>query len=368
MSQPKDPMSLVLQNHWVLVGIISIWHYITWVSSCFACSQEDQVKALSLRSLWSCCGCWLSIWIQVTLDLVKAGVFRNTPRIFGLEQEGWNSEVGELISCERINIRVMALVSPAEEVVGGLKDLSLNGGDPYREHLVGDAEAKTAWRHGGPPTYDVVNALFESGRTKVILMTRQVLSWQIQFCFCHAVVDVVVGKFKKFKYRFDLLVVLDWKFAVLIFWVVFLLWDSGLQGLSLSVSASNLKDMCISRHRWIEGYRLRIDDLQLSFRSGGPPQNFGFYLLNCLGLSYVSLERSIEFHKRWIEIKSIPDILLVVKDLKYCILYLVKYGLQNMSPTLKAQRLTHISFVYWLRSHTSPVCSWVHYECSLAAS
>lgn len=66
----------------------------------------------------------------------------------------------------------MAHVNPAEEVEGGLKDLSLNGGDPYREHLVGDAEAKTAWRHGGPPAYGLVNALFESGRTKVILLTK----------------------------------------------------------------------------------------------------------------------------------------------------------------------------------------------------
>lgn len=69
----------------------------------------------------------------------------------------------------------MALVNPAEEVDRGLKDLNLHGGDPYREHLGGDAEAKTAWRHGGPPTYDVVNALFESGRTKVIFLD-QILS------------------------------------------------------------------------------------------------------------------------------------------------------------------------------------------------
>lgn len=41
-----------------------------------------------------------------------------------------------------------------------------NGGDPYRSHLVGEAEKDTKWRHGGPPTYHSVNALFERTRTQ----------------------------------------------------------------------------------------------------------------------------------------------------------------------------------------------------------
>lgn len=39
--------------------------------------------------------------------------------------------------------------------------------DPYRLHIYGEAEKHTAWRHGGPPSYDQVNKLFEEGRTKV---------------------------------------------------------------------------------------------------------------------------------------------------------------------------------------------------------
>nr|CAD1834027.1 unnamed protein product [Ananas comosus var. bracteatus] len=39
-------------------------------------------------------------------------------------------------------------------------------GDKYRSHLVGEAERNTRWRHGSPPTYDLVNLLFEQERTK----------------------------------------------------------------------------------------------------------------------------------------------------------------------------------------------------------
>ena len=42
-----------------------------------------------------------------------------------------------------------------------------SGGDPYRSHLAGDGEKDTVWRHGAPPTYDAVNALFEAERTQV---------------------------------------------------------------------------------------------------------------------------------------------------------------------------------------------------------
>ncbi|KAK1301640.1 hypothetical protein QJS10_CPB12g00700 [Acorus calamus] len=39
-------------------------------------------------------------------------------------------------------------------------------GDKYRSHLHGDEEKNTRWRHGAPPTYDLVNQLFEEGRTQ----------------------------------------------------------------------------------------------------------------------------------------------------------------------------------------------------------
>jgi len=38
--------------------------------------------------------------------------------------------------------------------------------DRYRSFLH-DEPANIQWRHGGPPTYDAVNKLFEQGRTKV---------------------------------------------------------------------------------------------------------------------------------------------------------------------------------------------------------
>lgn len=41
--------------------------------------------------------------------------------------------------------------------------------DKYRSFLSSDDPNTTIqWRHGGPPTYDSVNLLFEQGRTKVI--------------------------------------------------------------------------------------------------------------------------------------------------------------------------------------------------------
>ncbi|XP_002526153.2 pathogen-related protein [Ricinus communis] len=39
--------------------------------------------------------------------------------------------------------------------------------DKYRSHLDGEEEKNTKWRFGGPPNYDIVNKLFEEGRTQV---------------------------------------------------------------------------------------------------------------------------------------------------------------------------------------------------------
>ena len=43
--------------------------------------------------------------------------------------------------------------------------------DKYRSVVLlqDEVEKNTHWRHGGPPTYDSVNLLFEQGRTKVSL-------------------------------------------------------------------------------------------------------------------------------------------------------------------------------------------------------
>ncbi|BBN09403.1 hypothetical protein MPTK1_4g19530 [Marchantia polymorpha subsp. ruderalis] len=58
----------------------------------------------------------------------------------------------------------MADHSPAAGGVIGETAKSLS--DPFRSYLYGESEAHTAWRHGGPPVYDAVNAVFEKGRTQ----------------------------------------------------------------------------------------------------------------------------------------------------------------------------------------------------------
>ncbi|GKV31033.1 hypothetical protein SLEP1_g39776 [Rubroshorea leprosula] len=40
-------------------------------------------------------------------------------------------------------------------------------GDKYRSFIHGEGEKNTKWRYGAPPNYDVVNKLFEEGRTKI---------------------------------------------------------------------------------------------------------------------------------------------------------------------------------------------------------
>ncbi|PON99669.1 NTF2-like domain containing protein [Trema orientale] len=39
--------------------------------------------------------------------------------------------------------------------------------EKYRTYLHGESEKNTKWRYGAPPNYDVVNKLFEEGRTKI---------------------------------------------------------------------------------------------------------------------------------------------------------------------------------------------------------
>ncbi|KAK9096338.1 hypothetical protein Sjap_021835 [Stephania japonica] len=41
------------------------------------------------------------------------------------------------------------------------------GEDSYRRYIYGEGEKNTSWKYGAPPNYDVVNKLFEDGRTKV---------------------------------------------------------------------------------------------------------------------------------------------------------------------------------------------------------
>ncbi|XP_043718892.1 pathogen-related protein-like [Telopea speciosissima] len=39
-------------------------------------------------------------------------------------------------------------------------------GDKYRSHILGEGEKNTKWKFGAPPSYDVVNKLFEEERSK----------------------------------------------------------------------------------------------------------------------------------------------------------------------------------------------------------
>ncbi|WOL01635.1 pathogen-related protein-like [Canna indica] len=41
------------------------------------------------------------------------------------------------------------------------------GEDKYRDFMYGEGEKDTVWRFGAPPNYDLVNKLFEEGRTNV---------------------------------------------------------------------------------------------------------------------------------------------------------------------------------------------------------
>ncbi|XP_072999223.1 pathogen-related protein-like [Typha latifolia] len=39
-------------------------------------------------------------------------------------------------------------------------------GDKYRSFIYGESEKNTVWRYGAPPNFDIVNKLFEEGRTQ----------------------------------------------------------------------------------------------------------------------------------------------------------------------------------------------------------
>ncbi|KAK1275832.1 hypothetical protein QJS04_geneDACA010033 [Acorus gramineus] len=45
-------------------------------------------------------------------------------------------------------------------------DTSSSHGDKYRSFMYGEGEKNTVWRNGAPPNYDLVNKLFEEGRTQ----------------------------------------------------------------------------------------------------------------------------------------------------------------------------------------------------------
>ncbi|XP_057846416.1 pathogen-related protein-like [Cryptomeria japonica] len=59
-------------------------------------------------------------------------------------------------------------MSSAEILVEKVAAMELSDGDdPYRGNVHGESEKNTVWRHGAPPSYTLVNILFERTRTKV---------------------------------------------------------------------------------------------------------------------------------------------------------------------------------------------------------
>lgn len=55
--------------------------------------------------------------------------------------------------------------------IGQEAAVAVAGRDKYRSFLSEDEVGKVQWRNGAPPTFDVVNKLFEEGRTKVTVIT-----------------------------------------------------------------------------------------------------------------------------------------------------------------------------------------------------
>ncbi|XP_039684345.1 pathogen-related protein isoform X2 [Medicago truncatula] len=78
-------------------------------------------------------------------------------------------------------------------------------GDKYRSFLDDEAHT-TQWRHGGPPIYDVVNKLFEQGRTKVWpegsleeTVQNAIKSWEMELSHKTRVQDFKTINPEKFK-------------------------------------------------------------------------------------------------------------------------------------------------------------------------
>lgn len=78
-----------------------------------------------------------------------------------------SSDRDKLAEAGQIESRETTMSTSAEsDVAQSLSGMEI-GGDPYRDHLSGEGEKHTAWRHGIAPRYELVNALFEKGQTQV---------------------------------------------------------------------------------------------------------------------------------------------------------------------------------------------------------
>ncbi|KAL0012896.1 hypothetical protein SO802_008004 [Lithocarpus litseifolius] len=78
-------------------------------------------------------------------------------------------------------------------------------GDKYRSFLYDEAD-DIEWRHGGPPTYDDVNKLFEDGRTKEWpkgsleeIVQNAVKSWEMELSHKTRLKDFKTINPEKFK-------------------------------------------------------------------------------------------------------------------------------------------------------------------------
>ncbi|XP_008792335.1 pathogen-related protein [Phoenix dactylifera] len=80
-------------------------------------------------------------------------------------------------------------------------------GDQYRSYLVGEEGDDTHWRLGSPPTYDLVNKLFEEGRTKVWpkgsleeKVQNAIKTWEMEFSHKTRLEDFKTINREKFKF------------------------------------------------------------------------------------------------------------------------------------------------------------------------
>ncbi|KAJ9183001.1 hypothetical protein P3X46_006923 [Hevea brasiliensis] len=83
--------------------------------------------------------------------------------------------------------------------------IPMAGRDKYRSFLYDEAET-TEWRHGGPPTYDSVNQLFEEGRTREWpkgsleeIVRNAIKSWEMELSHKIRLLDFKTINLQKFK-------------------------------------------------------------------------------------------------------------------------------------------------------------------------
>ncbi|KAM7252251.1 hypothetical protein ACFE04_024134 [Oxalis oulophora] len=91
-----------------------------------------------------------------------------------------------------------------EALCKSMEDIKV-AGDKYRS-ILNQEEKNTRWRHGGPPIYDVVNKLFEQGRTQEWqkgsleeVVQNAIKSWEMELSHKTCIQDFKTVNPEKFK-------------------------------------------------------------------------------------------------------------------------------------------------------------------------